>query len=93
MIRYDVDGAVATITIDRPDRRNALDREHVQGLLAAVAEASAAVEVRAVILTGAGGSFCAGTDMTRPDEVSPAHDDWWADMEPNGWWWPIVRSP
>jgi enoyl-CoA hydratase/carnithine racemase len=93
MIGYEVDGAVATITIDRPDRRNALDREHVQALLAAVAEASAADAVRAVVLTGAGGSFCAGTDMHRPDEVSPAHDDWWADMEPNGWWWPIVRSP
>ena len=93
MIGYEVDGAVATITIDRPERRNALDREHVQALLAAVATASDDPDVRAVVLTGAGGSFCSGTDMTAVDEVGPAHDDWWADMEPNGWWWPIVRSP
>jgi enoyl-CoA hydratase len=93
MIGYEVDGAVATITIDRTERRNALDREHVQGLLAAVARASGDDAVRAVILTGAGGTFCSGTDMTTVDEVAPAHDDWWADMEPHGWWWPIVRSP
>lgn len=93
MIDYEVHGAVATITIDRPDRRNALDRAHVQSLLAAVGEASTDEAVRAVILTGTGGTFCAGTDMTVPDEVGPAHDDWWDDMEPHGWWWPIVRSP
>jgi enoyl-CoA hydratase/carnithine racemase len=93
MIDYEVDGAVATITIDRPERRNALDREHVQGLLSAVARASADDAVRAVVLAGSGGTFCSGTDISRTDEISPAHDDWWADMEPNGWWWPIVRSP
>jgi enoyl-CoA hydratase len=92
-ITYEADGAVATITIDRAERRNALDRSHVQGLLAAVARASSDDAVRAVILTGTGGVFCAGTDMTASDDVGPAHDDWWADMEPNGWWWPIVRSP
>ena len=93
MIRYEVDGRVATITIDRPDRRNALDRAHVVDLLATVAEASADDAVRAVVLTGAGGVFCAGTDMSVRDDIAPAHDDWWADMEPNGWCWPIVRSP
>lgn len=92
-VRYERDGAVATITIDRPERRNALDREHVQGVLAAVAEASGDDAVRAVILTGTAGVFCAGTDMSHPEEIGPAHDDWWATMEPEGWWWPIVRSP
>lgn len=92
-IHYDVGGAVATITIDRPERRNAVDRDHVQQLLVAVRRASADDAVRAVILTGAGGVFCAGTDMSAPEEIGPAHDDWWADMEANGWWWPIVRSP
>ena len=93
MIHYELAGAVATITIDRPERRNAVDRAHVQDLLAAVAEASADDAVRAVVLTGAGGVFCAGTDMSNPDEIGPAHDDWWQEMEPHGWWWPIVRSP
>jgi 2-(1,2-epoxy-1,2-dihydrophenyl)acetyl-CoA isomerase len=93
VIRYDVDGAVATITIDRPERRNALDRAHVADLLASVAGASADPAVRAVVLIGAGDAFCAGTDLTEPEQISPAHDDLWDDMEANGWWWPIVRSP
>jgi enoyl-CoA hydratase/carnithine racemase len=93
LIHYDATGAVATITIERPERRNALDRDHVRALLAAVERASSDDGVRAVVLTGAGGVFCSGTDMSAPEEIEPAHDDWWADMEPNGWWWPIVRSP
>jgi enoyl-CoA hydratase/carnithine racemase len=93
LIHYGVAGAVATITIDRPERRNALDRDHVGKLLAAIGRASDDGAVRAVILTGSGGVFCSGTDMSASGEIGPAHDDWWADMEPNGWWWPIVRSP
>jgi enoyl-CoA hydratase/carnithine racemase len=91
-IRYETADAVATITIDRPERRNSLDREHVKELLDAVGRASGDDDVRAVVLTGAGGVFCAGTDMSEAEEIGPAHDDWWADMEPEGWWWPIVRS-
>jgi 2-(1,2-epoxy-1,2-dihydrophenyl)acetyl-CoA isomerase len=93
LIHYEVAGAVATITIDRPDRRNAVDRPHVQDLLAAIARASSDEAVRAVVLTGAGGVFCSGTDLSDAEGIGPAHDDWWADMEPEGWWWPIVRSP
>jgi enoyl-CoA hydratase len=92
-IRYERADAVATITIDRPERRNSLDREHVKELLAAVGRVSDDEDVRAVVLTGAGGVFCAGTDMSETEEIGPAHDDWWADMDPEGWWWPIVRSP
>ncbi|MGH9137844.1 MAG: enoyl-CoA hydratase/isomerase family protein [Acidimicrobiales bacterium] len=93
MIRYDTDGAVATITIDRAERRNALTRPLVRELLAAIERASDDDGVRAVVLTGSGGVFCAGTDMTSPDDIGDAHEDWWADMEANDWWWPIVRSP
>jgi len=93
LIHYEVAGAVATITIDRPERRNAVDRAHVQDLLAAVERASGDEAVRAVVLTGANGAFCAGTDLSNADEIGPAHDDWWAQMQPHGWWWPIVRAP
>jgi 2-(1,2-epoxy-1,2-dihydrophenyl)acetyl-CoA isomerase len=62
-VRYDVDEAVATITLDRPDAMNSLDtatkvalREHVQR----AADDSA---VRAVVLTGAGRAFCVGQDL------------------------------
>ena len=92
-LHYDVDGGVATITIDRPDRRNAMTRAMVQALLAAVERAGADDEVRAVILPGTGGVFCAGPDMAEPDEIEPAHDDVWAAMETLGGWWPIVACP
>jgi enoyl-CoA hydratase/carnithine racemase len=63
-IRYDVDdSAVATITLDRPDARNAATYEMEDELLAAFAEADADPAVRAVVLTGAGRAFCAGDDV------------------------------
>lgn len=53
--------AVRVVTIDRPDRRNAIDVEHVEALRAAVVEAPAGT--RALVLHGAGGHFCAGADL------------------------------
>jgi 2-(1,2-epoxy-1,2-dihydrophenyl)acetyl-CoA isomerase len=62
-VLYLVDGAVATITINRPAARNALTAEAKVALLDAVRTASAAADVRAVVLTGAGGAFCSGQDL------------------------------
>jgi enoyl-CoA hydratase/carnithine racemase len=93
VIRYEVVDGIATITIDRPERRNALSRQLVGELLAAFQRVTDDDEVRVAILTGAGGVFCSGTDMSAPDEIDPAHVDWWSDMAGDGWWWPIVRSP
>lgn len=52
---------VRVVTIDRPDRRNAIDAEHVAALRAAVVDAPAST--RALVLRGAGGHFCAGADL------------------------------
>ncbi|MEZ0578402.1 enoyl-CoA hydratase/isomerase family protein [Nocardioides sp. MH1] len=54
---------VATVTLNRPDRHNALTRELKDALVAALAEVGADPEVRAVVLTGAGRSFCVGQDL------------------------------
>ena len=62
-IRYDVDGAVATITLDRPDALNALTVEMKVALREAVERASGDDAVRAVVLTGAGRGFCVGQDL------------------------------
>jgi len=51
------------VTINRPAARNALTAEAKAGLLAALQAASVAPDVRAVVLTGAGGAFCAGQDL------------------------------
>ena len=55
------DGAVRVVTIDRPDRRNAIDAEHVEALREAVVGAPSTT--RALVLRGAGGHLCAGADL------------------------------
>ena len=68
-IRYDVDGHVATITLDRPERLNAYTRTMHEELIQAFDLADADDEVRAVIVTGAGRGFCAGADLERGGET------------------------
>lgn len=60
----DQQGPVLTVTINRPDARNALDGEVLQGLVDAMRRADTDADVRAVVLTGAGEKvFCAGADL------------------------------
>jgi enoyl-CoA hydratase len=54
---------VHTLTLNRPDKRNALDREMVLGLDAALLAASEDDDCRCVVIQGAGGSFCSGRDL------------------------------
>jgi 2-(1,2-epoxy-1,2-dihydrophenyl)acetyl-CoA isomerase len=58
-------GRTTLVSIARPEARNALTRAVNRGLVSAFAEASSDPEVRAVILTGAGGHFCAGADLKK----------------------------
>ena len=55
----------SVITINRPEARNALTRAVIQGVTAAFDAAAADKNVRCVILTGAGGHFCAGADLRK----------------------------
>ena len=57
------DNGVAVITMDRPERRNALTGAMLDGLGRALADFEFASDVRCVVLTGAGGAFCAGGDV------------------------------
>lgn len=63
------EGAVATVTINRPERRNSLDASTKVALRDALAEIAGDESVRAVVLTGAGGHFCAGQDLAEHAEV------------------------
>ena len=56
------DGAVAHVTLNRPDKRNGLDLPMFEGLIAAGERLAADSSVRAVVLSGAGKAFCAGLD-------------------------------
>jgi naphthoate synthase/2-ketocyclohexanecarboxyl-CoA hydrolase len=63
-IGYSMAHGVATITIDRPDRRNALRRETVVAMTEALTRAHGDPEVGVVVVTGAGEHFCAGGDLS-----------------------------
>jgi methylglutaconyl-CoA hydratase len=60
---YDLRHDVAWITLNQPERRNALSDEVVVGLLAHLRAAIDDVRVRVIVLTGAGSAFCAGADL------------------------------
>ncbi|MEJ8280033.1 enoyl-CoA hydratase/isomerase family protein [Pseudonocardia spirodelae] len=67
------DGAVLTLTLNRPHRRNAIDRALWDALRAALTDATADESVRVLVVTGAGGAFCAGADLGTPPRARTEH--------------------
>ena len=63
MVLQELEGGLLTITMNRPERRNALAPEMTRGLVEAARRAAEDTEVRAVLLKGAGGTFCVGGDV------------------------------
>jgi len=63
-IRYEVTDAVAVVTIDRPEKRNAMSYAVLRDFNDAITRAGQDSSARAVVITGAGGAFCAGTDLS-----------------------------
>lgn len=74
LVRVTVDGRVATVLLDDPDRRNPLSTKMVEQLHAAVAGVAQNPEVRSVVITGAGPAFCAGGDVKKMQRSSGAGD-------------------
>ena len=63
-LRYEVAERVATVTLNRPEKLNALNSVMLEELLAVLEQADADDGVRALIVTGAGRAFCAGADLS-----------------------------
>jgi len=63
---------VCTLTLNRPDRLNAIDMEMLEALVAALDAAAVDSATRAIVLAGAGRSFCAGADIGQMVERTPA---------------------
>ena len=68
------DGAVGALTLNRAEKRNALDAATVEGLKAGVAELSLDDAVRVITLTGAGQDFCAGADLAQLERIAAGAD-------------------
>src|SRR6516225_8966567 len=64
VILADVADFIATVTLNRPARRNALSAELIAGLRRALTDLDARPDVRVIVLTGADPAFCAGLDLT-----------------------------
>jgi enoyl-CoA hydratase len=74
-VSYERRGTAAVVTIDRPERRNAVDGPTADALQAAYERFEAEEEVRVLVLTGAGGqAFCAGADLQAIDTLAPRVD-------------------
>jgi enoyl-CoA hydratase/carnithine racemase len=67
-VRTEENDGILTVTIDRPEKKNAADNETWQLLTAAFEKAACSGTVRVVVLTGAGGEFCAGADLSDLDQ-------------------------
>jgi 2-(1,2-epoxy-1,2-dihydrophenyl)acetyl-CoA isomerase len=87
-LRVEVDGAVATITLERAEALNALTIPMKVGLLSALDDLQGDRSVRVVILTGAGRAFCAGQDLAERD----APDAPPLDVELRDRFNPIIRA-
>lgn len=64
VVLYNIDGSIATIALNRPEKMNTLNEGVLQDLMRALHEAASDDRIRVVILTGTGRAFCAGGDLT-----------------------------
>ena len=71
-VLYQVEGAIARITLNRPEKRNALNEALVAGLKSNLRRANDDAAVRVVVLSGNGPDFCSGADLTALQKISEA---------------------
>ena len=74
-MRIERDGAIGTITLARPEKKNALDRPTVDALHEGLRELGAEQTVRVVLLRGEGDDFCAGADLVALERLIDAPPD------------------
>jgi enoyl-CoA hydratase len=100
LVLFDVEDHIATITLNRPEARNALSRAVTHGLWDAVSTAGADSGVAAVILTGADPAFCAGVDLKEvargtPPSAAPREAGQGPERDTNGLFrfFPVIDKP
>jgi len=71
-VLYQLDGGIARITLNRPEKRNALNEALVAGLKDHLHQANDNAAVRVVVISGAGQDFCSGADLAALQRISEA---------------------
>lgn len=92
-ILYDVADGVATVTINRPEKKNAMSFAMLGQFIETVKKAGSDPAARVVIVTGVPGAFCAGTDLSDLASIPGAQRGLRGTAEDRGRWWPIVECP
>ncbi len=92
-ILYEVEDGIATITINRPEKRNAMTYRMLGDFIETMERAGKDDEARVVIVTGAGGAFCAGTDLSDLATIPGEERGLRGSAEETDHWWPIVQCP
>ena len=72
VVLYTVEGSVARITLNRPEKRNALNDAVIDGLKQNLKNAAADTNVRVVVISGAGKDFCSGADLSALQKIAGA---------------------
>src|SRR5436189_3871455 len=69
-ILYQVEGTIARVTLNRPEKRNALNEALITGLKDALQKANDDAAVRVVVISGAGRDFCSGADLASLQKIA-----------------------
>lgn len=80
-LRYEVEGRILTVTLNRPERMNAFTGQMCRELITAFDQADADDDIKVVIVTGAGRAFCAGADLERGGETWGKHSEYLAKQD------------
>jgi enoyl-CoA hydratase len=93
-IQYDVADRIATITINRPEKRNAMTYAMNKLFHQRIRDAGQDEAVQVIVITGTGGAFCSGTDMSDLEDESTDDRSERADaMVRSAAFWPILHCP
>jgi methylglutaconyl-CoA hydratase len=72
VVLYTNEGSIGRITLNRPEKRNALNYEVITGIAGALREAEGDGRTRAIVITGTGKDFCSGADLSALEKISEA---------------------
>ena len=91
-IRYETDGKIGTVTIDRPQKKNAMTYAMLGDFIETIAQADADESTSVIVVTGVPGAFCAGTDLSDLASVPGEQRGLRGGADETRRWWPITQT-